>query len=393
MLFVFIFLLLLLSGCKGISPSSKQNDVYRIESKIEENDEDFIAKSKEMASSYQEVYQKAKQENTLASLDTMKRMIACLGASGYVAVDVQNQVNMTNANDVKDFIREVEEKKNAEITIISVLENGGFIRYDLQSTNGEVLVTSSYLCWNNNRPEVNEKEEYMAYTWKYSEDGYLFFEQYHMPGYDGPSGHTALRVEPLDERCREYNQKYIYPIGYGSNNMFITDWNENDYAELDFDDLFPILYPMVYGTSIPYEMTYEGELYDIDRDEFETVIQSCFNIGSELLRGKTTYREEDGIYEYRTRGFNDLGWTPNIPYPEVVQYEENLDGTVKLTVHVVYPEENVSCAFSHEVLIRPLSNEHVQYVSNYIIPSKQNMEPTWYVNKMTEDDRKKYFLE
>lgn len=376
-----------------MSPSTKQNEAYVVEPKTEENEEDFIAKSKEIATSYQEVYKNAAQENTLGTLDTMKRMIACLGAAGYTAVDVKNQVDMTNSDSVKDFIFKVEDKKKAETTIVCVLDNGGFIRYDFKASKGEVLVTSSYLSWSNNLPVVNAKEEYMANTWKYSEDGYLFFEQYHMPGYDGPSGHTALRVEPLDEKCREFNQKYIYPIGYGSNNMFLLDWNENDYGELDFNDLFPILYPLVYGNSIPYEMTYEGELYNVDGDEFEKVIKSYFNIDSEVLRSKTTYLEEDGVYEYRTRGFNDLGWTPNIPYPEVVQYEDNMDGTIKLTVHVVYPEENVSCAFSHEVVVRLLANGNVQYVSNHVISSNHNMEPSWYVDKMTEEERAKYYLE
>ena len=53
---------------------------------------------------------------------------------------------------------------------------------------------------------------------------------------------TALRVEPLDEKCRELNRCYILPVSYGKNNMFLINWNENDFGELNFYDLYDIFY-------------------------------------------------------------------------------------------------------------------------------------------------------
>ena len=61
--------------------------------------------------------------------------------------------------------------------------------------------------------------------------------------YDGPPGYTAVRVKSLEEECRELNRRYILPIGYGANNMFLTDWKEENFGELDFYDLFQLLYP------------------------------------------------------------------------------------------------------------------------------------------------------
>lgn len=54
------------------------------------------------------------------------------------------------------------------------------------------------------------------------------FERYRMGGYDGDSAYTALRVEPLDEKLRVLNRKYIKTIGYDSNNLFTTNWDESD---------------------------------------------------------------------------------------------------------------------------------------------------------------------
>ena len=49
-------------------------------------------------------------------------------------------------------------------------------------------------------------------------------------------------VLSLDETCRELNRKYILPIRYERNNMFLTDWSEEEFAELDFYDMFDLFY-------------------------------------------------------------------------------------------------------------------------------------------------------
>ena len=59
-----------------------------------------------------------------------------------------------------------------------------------------------------------------------------------MPGYDGPSGQTAVRVEPLGEEYRQLNRNYVRRIGYELNNLFTADWSESDYRYLNFYDLY-----------------------------------------------------------------------------------------------------------------------------------------------------------
>ena len=102
----------------------------------------------------------------------------------------------------------------------------------MEAENGGIHVTVSTLQWEENRPRVCWHHEFEACSWKYTEKGYLFIEEYHPQGFDGPPGETAFRVKPLDQKCREFNRKYVYPIGYTRNNLLITDWNEQDYSEL-----------------------------------------------------------------------------------------------------------------------------------------------------------------
>ena len=101
--------------------------------------------------------------------------------------------------------------------------------------------------------QANYYDEYEAYEWKYTEKGYLFLEEYHPPGFDGAPGETGFRVQPLDKTCRELNRKYVMPLGYALNNLLITNWDNQNYTELDFYDLYEKMYYMKYGKQVPYE--------------------------------------------------------------------------------------------------------------------------------------------
>ena len=75
----------------------------------------------------------------------------------------------------------------------------------------------------------------------------------------------------------------------------------------------------------------------------------------------------------------------------MVGYEENDDGTIALTVHVVFPYEGLSKVYAHEVVVRPMEEGGVQYVSNRIIPSENNYEETWHTPRLTEEEWKKIY--
>ena len=102
----------------------------------------------------------------------------------------------------------------------------------------------------------------------------------------------------------------------------------------------------------------------------------------------TTYIPEDQTYEYRPRGFYEAEY-PDIPYPEVVSYEEKNDGTITLTVNAVYPEENTSRAFTHKTVVRPLDDGGFQYVSNQIIFPEVGFEPWWHSEVYLQAGRSK----
>lgn len=205
-----------------------------------------------------ELYEKAAEENKIADLEMIRSIVNRFGENGYPAVDSRNQIDMTEAEQVEWFCEMVDTQEEAEITIIEVSYLGGFVKYDLETKDGNVDVVRSYYKYENGNMKREVTGSYQAEYWNYTEDGYLMFsgvwfsEELYVLTLSGAEEHTALRVQPLDETYRELSRKYLLPIGFEQNNMFIVDWSEDDFGDLNFYDMYDLLYPKVNGTYTPY---------------------------------------------------------------------------------------------------------------------------------------------
>lgn len=301
---------------------------------------------------------------------------------------------MTEIEQVIRFCEMVEAKEAGELTIIEVTYLGGFVEYDLHTKDGNVDVARNYYKYENENLQKVVTGTYQTDYWHYTEDGYLMFsgewfsEELYVLSLGRVEERTLFRVLPLDEKCRELNRQYILPISYERNNMFLVNWSEEDFGELNFYDLYDIFYPIMNGQYYPCvsdDNLGDGTVYRIPKEEFERVIMTYFNIDSKTLQSKTTYYSEDMTYEYKSRGFYEVEY-PEYPFSEVVNYMENSDGTITLSVYAVFPYKNISKVYAHEVVVSLLKDGGVQYVSNQIIPSEDNYEETWHTPRLTEEE-------
>ena len=353
-----------ISGCSDTPPeedtvSETVIDVQDVSEEEQENEEEII-------NICIDLYDKAAEENKLDDLEIIRSIVNRLG-------DTQEE---------------------ADITILEVGYLGGFVKYDLHTKDGNVDVVRSYYGYENGEIQKEVTGRYQAEYWNYTEEGYLMFsgvwfsEELYVLTLSGAEEHTALRVQPLDETYRELSRKYLLPISFEQNNMFIVDWSEEDFGDLNFYDMYDILYPKVNGQYVPYvadDNLSVSAVYRIPKEEFESVIMKYFNIDSETLQSKTVYDSEDSTYEYKPRGFEEVEY-PEYPYSEVIGYTENSDGTITLTANVVFPYSGNSKVYAHEVVVRPLEDGGVQYVSNRIIPSEDNSEETWHTPRLTLEE-------
>lgn len=387
--FVLMFSIL---GCSDTPP--EEDTVLETVIDVQAVPEDAQENAEEIINSCIELYEKAAEENKLADLETIRSIVNCFGENGYPAVDSRNQVNMTEAEQVLEFCEKVDAQEEAEITILEVGYLSGFVKYDLHTKDGNVDVVRSYYGYENGDIQKEVTGRYQAEYWNYTEEGYLVFagnwysEELYILTAGLVEENTALRVQPLDETYRELSRKYLLPISFERNNIFIVDWSEEDFGDLNFYDMYDILYPKVNGQYVPYvadDNLSVSAVYRIPKEEFESVIMKYFNIDSETLQAKTVYYSEDSTYEYKLRGFEEVEY-PEYPYSEVVGFTENNDGTITLTANVVFPYAGDSKVYAHEVVVRPLEDGGVQYVSNRVIPSEDNSEETWHTPRLTLEE-------
>lgn len=343
----------------------------------------FIVDLDDIYSSCQDMKCKTEEEK----LNQTRTIIESMGSKGYIAVDVENQINMANAENAEMFLSEVAENRDAGCTILQVMYDKSFVRFDFKSGGNNVMITRRfYVRENNCFVEKNEKN-YKAYTWKYI-DGYLFFERYRMGGYDGDSAYTALRVEPLDEKLRVLNRKYIKTIGYDSNNLFTTNWDESDMNKINYYDIYEALYKMKYGMSSPYSD--EGVTYMIEGKLYEKVFQEYLPVSTDVLQHVNVYDVSRQMYQYRTRGMFDHSVTPLVPFPEVVDAEYNADGTITLIVNAVSEKDESGRLFTHKVAIKEKENDGFEYVSNDVLTmNKEGI--YWYRDRLSDKEWQEYY--
>lgn len=343
----------------------------------------FIADLDDIYSSCQDKKCKTEEEK----LNQTRIVIESMGSKGYIAVDVENQINMANAENAEMFLSEVAENRDAGCTILQVMYDKSFVRFDFKSGGNNVMITRRFYVWENNCFVEKNEENYKAYTWKYT-DGYLFFERYRMGGYDGDSAYTALRVEPLDEKLRVLNRKYIKTIGYDSNNLFTTNWDESDMNKINYYDIYEALYKMKYGMSSPYSD--EGVTYMIEGKLYEKVFQEYLPVSTDVLQHVNVYDVSRQMYQYRTRGMFDHSVTPLVPFPEVVDAEYNADGTITLIVNAVSEKDESGRLFTHKVTIKEKENDGFEYVSNDVLTMKKEG-IYWYRDRLSDKEWQEHY--
>lgn len=377
-----------ISGCGGENlPVREICREMDLKAETKENTREADTKAAELGL---EAYQNAEKMAASDPIHQMKSIVEQFGNSGYAAVDSLNQIDMANPVQVIEFCQNVEKKNADQLTLIEIRYPDGLAVYDFQTGNGtensNVQVKKRYYEYKDGEMRLVDAGSFTAENWKYWENEYLMFsgvyysEESYALTLSGEEEYKAFRIQPLPEVCRELNRAYILPIGYEYNNLFITDWTENAYGELNFYDLYDQFCMQMGHPYVPegsYKSSPGCECYRIPTHAFEQVIQSHFRVSKEVLHEKAEYYPEDDTYGYRPRGFQDMEYS-EYPYPEVTKVSEHADGTITLTVHAVFPYRGLSKVYAHDVTIRPFADGSFQYVSNHIRASEGNYEITWH---------------
>ena len=132
-------------------------------------------------------------------------------------------------------------------------------------------------------------------------------------------------------------------------------WETGDYGKLCFNDLLEFLYRIkfndfLYAKDYPlYTTSYSYSA--IPAKLFEDTILPFFDISIDELRERALYDAENDIYPWQDISCGNVLYYPSL-VPEVTEYKEVDEHTIKLIVNVACPDYQTDKLFVHEVIIR-----------------------------------------
>lgn len=274
-----------------------------------------------------------------------------------------------NAEHFHQFWEAVQNNRNASQEIIAIRPSGALSYRLLTHRDG---ITYAYsLIYSLDGEEDPDYEVHQVYGAELTEQENFY---YRISPED--TGHYAsyalIRLKKPDPELWSLYSKYILAGGYSAANIFLTDWTEDDFTKLCFNDLWEYLYRYQNGAQFwPDGCAYdEGRsCYLIPAEKFESTVLPFFRLDVQTLRQLGQYDAQTDTYPWHQVDSND--YTFYLSYytiePEVIACRTNADGTLSLTVQVLSTDLGIECLFSHEVTVRPTEGSGFQFVGNKML--------------------------
>lgn len=274
-----------------------------------------------------------------------------------------------NAEHFRQFWDSVQRDEEASQEVIAIRDSGALSYRLLTHQDGTTYVYSRvYSLAGDEDPDY---EMHQVYGAELTEQGNFYYrinpeDDCHYANY------TLIRLQKPDQELWELYCKYILAGGYTATNIFLTDWTEDDFSPLCFNDLWEYVYRYRTGTQFwPDGCAYDKSrnCYLIPAAEFESAVLPFFKLDAQTLRQLADYDAQTDSYPWRQVESNDYAFY--LSYytiePEVTACRTNADGTLALTVEARSTDLGIDCLFSHEVTVRPMEDGGFQFVGNRVL--------------------------
>ena len=275
-----------------------------------------------------------------------------LGRSGLVSVE--EDTAMQNHESIETFYADYLDGRDSMVTVYEVHRDGLIGAVTFIYRKGELQTYYIGIRWKESGvPEIQGTSVSNVAEIKLTEKGYFIY------AYEYVIPHASLRqywrIEPLPEDCRELTEKYISGLSYVNYNVLVTNWNSSNVEDI----LMPCMYEDIYRIYTGENLKTQG--WEIPAEEYERIMTTYFPVSVEQLREHCGYAEGSNSYEYEM-----IYASPYPPFGEVVDYKENMDGTITLIVDGVWPDYNSDLAFRNEIVVQPFEDGTFRYLSNSI---------------------------
>ena len=281
-----------------------------------------------------------------------EEIVEQLGKSGLVSVE--EDTNMQNPEKIEAFYADYLNGKDSMVTVFEVYRDGLIGAVTFIYREGQLQTYYIGVRWKESgMPEIQETSVSDVAEIKLTEKGYFIY------AYKEVMAHASLRqywrIKPLSEKCRELTKKYISGLSYVNYNVLVTNWDSSNVEDI----LMPCMYEDIYRIHTGENLKTQD--WKIPEEEYEKIMTTYFPVSIEQVRKHCGYDEGSNSYAYEM-----IYAKPYPPFGEVVDYTENVDGTITLIVDGVWTDYNSDLAFRNTVVVRPFENGTFRYLSNSI---------------------------
>lgn len=278
-----------------------------------------------------------------------KEIVNLLGDNGMVSVT--DDMNMRNYEEVENFYSQYRIGQDALVTIYEPFIDGTFSSRTFVYRHGILQTYYIGIGWKNaGMPDIQAVRTNDIAEIRLTEKGYLIYTNAVIVAHGNLKEY--YRVKPLPEICREFTKKYVSGLSYVSYTVMITDWDSGNVEDI----LRPCMFEDIYRIHTGEVFVPDGE--GIPAELYESIMMTYFPVTAEQLREQCKYDAATDTYKYEM--------SISQPFPEVVNYKENGDGTLTLFVDGVWPDYDSDYAFTNQIVVRPLESGAFRYLSNSI---------------------------
>lgn len=229
-----------------MSDGRKTEDDYETDDIDIESDEKQSVRNRmsELGALCKDIYIRADKggsSNIVLDEETVHTMTETAAEQGWAVTCGSYDHNMLNYEEVDQALRDAAEGESSQ-TEFYVLTTSGYFRYfRLSAEDQELTVTYANAAYNDDMDlQIRQLEKFRVYDWEYTEKGWLIWEKALSKNQEMDM-HSFFRILPLDEKCREMCDRYILPVSYFCNNLFLTDWDAGSMDRIEFNDLYEFI--------------------------------------------------------------------------------------------------------------------------------------------------------
>ncbi len=290
-----------------------------------------------------------------------KAVVEQLGKAGLVSVE--EDTNMQNPERMEKFYADYLNGQDSMVTVFEVQRDGLIGAVTFIYRKGELQTYYIGIRWKEGgMPEIQGTSVSDVSEIKLTEKGYFIY------AYEYVIAHASLRqywrIKPLSEECRELGKRYLEGLDYQMYNLLVINWNSNNVTDVLMPGLFDDLYRIDTGNN------FKAEKNMVDAETFERIMTTYLPVSVEQLRHFYEYDATKNSYIYE-----QIYASPYPPFGEVVDYTENIDGTITLIVDGVWPDYNSDLAFRNTLVVQPFEDGTFRYLSNSIEPMELELPP------------------